>query len=235
MSDRTCSFNGCDRPQESHHLCAAHSAQRRRGAPLKPLQVRGDDDARFVGHTRTLSNGCVEWTGCVDKGGYGRFGYRGKVVLAHRWRWQRDNGPLDPGLDLDHYRYPDKGCIGPACVLHVRPVTTRENMLRSDVPASWNRAKTHCKNGHPFDETNTQVSRRGSRRCRACRRVPDDRRSTYSGKGVPHRTDNHFGKNKTHCKHGHLFDAANTRITPNGRRRCRACHRIAARKAAQQT
>jgi hypothetical protein len=30
---------------------------------------------------------------------------------------------------------------------------------------------------------------------------------------------------QTQCKRGHLFDDANTRITPTGARRCRACDR----------
>jgi hypothetical protein len=34
---------------------------------------------------------------------------------------------------------------------------------------------------------------------------------------------------KTHCPHGHPYDAHNTRISPSGRRCCRACARIRAR------
>lgn len=30
---------------------------------------------------------------------------------------------------------------------------------------------------------------------------------------------------KTSCVHGHPFDEANTRLRPNGKRECRACHR----------
>lgn len=32
-----------------------------------------------------------------------------------------------------------------------------------------NRAKTHCKRGHPFDPLNTYAKPDGSRQCRACR------------------------------------------------------------------
>ena len=35
----------------------------------------------------------------------------------------------------------------------------------------------------------------------------------------------------THCVHGHQFTPANTRITPQGHRRCRRCHREAMRGA----
>jgi hypothetical protein len=35
---------------------------------------------------------------------------------------------------------------------------------------------------------------------------------------------------KTHCKHGHEFDSANTRIRPNGSRACRRCACDSARR-----
>jgi WhiB family transcriptional regulator, redox-sensing transcriptional regulator len=35
----------------------------------------------------------------------------------------------------------------------------------------------------------------------------------------------HPNADKTHCKHGHPFDAANTYYAANGERRCRACRR----------
>jgi hypothetical protein len=34
-----------------------------------------------------------------------------------------------------------------------------------------------------------------------------------------------FAQRKTHCKHGHEFTAANTRINPDGSRNCRTCVR----------
>jgi WhiB family redox-sensing transcriptional regulator len=46
----------------------------------------------------------------------------------------------------------------------------------------------------------------------------------------PHRRQapaRHPQASKTHCKHGHRFDAANTYYTPDGHRRCRTCLREA--------
>jgi len=44
----------------------------------------------------------------------------------------------------------------------------------------------------------------------------------------------HFNADKTHCKHGHPFDLANTYYTPEGHRRCRACLRAAGRSWASR-
>jgi WhiB family redox-sensing transcriptional regulator len=48
--------------------------------------------------------------------------------------------------------------------------------------------------------------------------------------GQPHHRQapaSHPQASKTHCKHGHPFNAANTYYTPDGRRRCRTCLREA--------
>jgi WhiB family transcriptional regulator, redox-sensing transcriptional regulator len=48
--------------------------------------------------------------------------------------------------------------------------------------------------------------------------------------GRPHQRQapaRHPQASKTHCKHGHPFNAANTYYTPDGRRRCRTCLREA--------
>lgn len=39
-----------------------------------------------------------------------------------------------------------------------------------------------------------------------------------------------YNARKTHCKHGHEFDEANTRIAADGSRSCRACAREKARR-----
>jgi hypothetical protein len=39
--------------------------------------------------------------------------------------------------------------------------------------AQINAAKTHCPRGHQYDESNTEVDKRGWRRCKACRKESD--------------------------------------------------------------
>jgi hypothetical protein len=52
----------------------------------------------------------------------------------------------------------------------VRPVTHKENLLRSDSPPAVNARKTHCIRGHEFTPANTvrRPSRPRARACRAC-------------------------------------------------------------------
>ena len=69
------------------------------------------------------------------------------------------------GLEIDHLCR-RRGCAQP---LHLEPVTGLENMRRGIV-GRVNRAKTHCPQGHPYDEANTHQSRSGRRNCRACAR-----------------------------------------------------------------
>lgn len=70
---------------------------------------------------------CWVWQGHIQKGtGYGTLG----IHLAHRLSWERVNGSVPEGLDLDHLCRV-RCCINPA---HLEPVTRRENVMRGVVP-----------------------------------------------------------------------------------------------------
>lgn len=107
---------------------------------------------------------CWEWSGCRVASGYGHFRPAGsKQVRAHRWAWQRVNGPIPCGMELDHL------CRNPACVRssHMEAVTHLENMQRGK------RAKaSHCKHGHPLSGDNVRITKR-QRVCRECERNKD--------------------------------------------------------------
>jgi hypothetical protein len=165
---------------------------------------------------------CWLWTVGADRHrpgghGYGIFGLDGEQVGAHRVAYDWLIGPIPDGHDLDHLcRVPP--CCNPE---HTEPVTHQENILRGDSPSAQHARKTHCPQGHPFDEANTYRDPDGSRNCRACKRAR--RRGDGGGltggfvRGAQQRA-------KTHCPNGHAYDAENT-IVYRGGRYCRACHR----------
>jgi hypothetical protein len=128
---------------------------RPKGSGWKPLCYR------LTEKTEIVPSGCWLWTGCRHRLGYGKVGSGGRNLLAHRLYYEMFKGPIPEGYDLDHL------CRNPSCVNpeHLEPVTHGENLRRGK-----HATKTHCKNGHPFDEDNTHVPARNphKRECRAC-------------------------------------------------------------------
>ena len=113
-------------------------------------------------------DGCWIWATGLSAAGYGRIRWDGELVYAHRLMYESLIGPIPEGLEIDHLCR-NRACVDPA---HLEPVTHRVNLLRGDVGA-FNAAKTHCPQGHPYDEANT--GRSGTHRY--CRRCSNDRRA----------------------------------------------------------
>lgn len=123
---------------------------------------------RIRSRTTTDANGCWIWIGTIDKvTGYGRLSVQGQMRGAHVASHEAHVGPIPAGHEIDHLCRVRR-CVNPA---HLEAVTRQENARR--VPGSFaaeNAAKTHCPQGHPYDEVNTYVTPRGKRACRSCRR-----------------------------------------------------------------
>ncbi len=140
--------------------------------PVEPdIPLPGAPTGPFTGINVELSGGvslspCEEWAGQTDRHGYGRVFVDGKYRGAHRVAYEKERGAIPDGLEIDHL------CRNRRCVRvdHLEAVTHRENMLRSETPVAENARKTHCVEGHPFDEENTRVRPNGDRRCKQCER-----------------------------------------------------------------
>lgn len=121
---------------------------------------------RFWSKVSILENGCWEWHRGTNGKGYGQFWDGGRVVPSHRFAFELFNGKIPEGLEPDHLL-----CVNPN---HIEPVTRSENTLRGIGPAllrARQLAKTHCPQGHPYDETNIYYNKRGQRSCQICRRM----------------------------------------------------------------
>lgn len=134
------------------------------------------------------ADSCWLWTG-PTKGGYGQITTGGTpnpvngggpkmTVQVHRLVYAWANGPIPPGLQIDHLCMV-KGCVNPR---HLEAVTPGENVRRAHIALGIGMGKTHCPQGHPYDEANTRTweSPPGSgywhRGCRACHRERARRR-----------------------------------------------------------
>ena len=110
--------------------------------------------------------GCWLWVGGRQaRGRYGAFSLDGgkHQIAAHRFAFETANGPIPVGHQIDHL------CRNTLCVRpdHLEAVTAAENGRRS-TRSLHETSKTHCPQGHPYDEENTRYAPKGSRICRTC-------------------------------------------------------------------
>lgn len=111
---------------------------------------------------------CWEWTANRSGAGYGLFWNGVRKVYAHRWSYEHYREPIPDGLELDHLCR-NRLCVHPS---HLEAVTHKENCARGVAGrdgAERQRAKTHCPQGHEYDEANT-YRYKGRRFCRSCHR-----------------------------------------------------------------
>lgn len=66
--------------------------------------------ASFWNQARRATNGCLEWTGCSHKDGYGQLVYHRQYWLAHRLAWTLHYGEIPAGMCVCHR------CDNPCCV-----------------------------------------------------------------------------------------------------------------------
>lgn len=108
-----------------------------------------------------IGDDCWVWDGHVDPiSGYGRYGGKNTTtILAHKQLWERINGLVPIGLELDHLCR-NRACVRPS---HLEAVTHQVNVQRG---VDARPKKMFCKRGHALEDSYLW---RTMRQCRKCR------------------------------------------------------------------
>lgn len=101
---------------------------------------------------------CWVWQGASrNHEGYGQFHFMGRVLSPHTIALI-----LTKGIHGSRELFADHMCQNRRCCNpdHLRLVTPRQNAVENNSSFfAQNAAKTHCKNGHPFDGPGSDVAR----------------------------------------------------------------------------
>lgn len=146
MANRTCSIDNCERKHFGLGYCQTHHRRfKKYGDPLAGGTHYKTPDESLAARTKWEGD-CLVWTGSLMLSGYGTITAHGKNRAAHRYAWERVNGPIPDGMFIDHICH-NRPCVR---IEHLRMVTHKQNMenvrgARADnhssgiLGVSWNR------------------------------------------------------------------------------------------------
>ena len=145
LEERICSIDGCKRHRRKRDWCNTHYQRWRRHGSTDDGAMRFDTPEESFAYRTERRGDCLIWTGAVDKHGYGQIKTGRGTEYAHRWAWERVNGPIPEGIVIDHRDHCDHACVE---VKHLRLATRAEN-TRNRAGAGPNNKSTGIRGVYP--------------------------------------------------------------------------------------
>lgn len=141
---RVCEIEECGKEHEARGWCRLHYERWRiHGDPEGGGRRYKTPEEAFEARTIPEPNtGCLLWVGATSEDGYGAIWVGNKNISPYKYSWERENGPVPPGLSLDHR------CHTPPCVNvdHLRLATVAQN--NQNLPRSRVTSSTGIRNVH---------------------------------------------------------------------------------------
>ena len=121
---------------------------------------------------------CLIYTGGTNDRGYGQFGSDASGGYAHRYAWERANGPIPESMTIDHLCF-------------VRTCVRLEHLEVVDGPTNTRRAaeaRKRCFKGHLLGEDNkAKRAGRSCGKCEAATRARNEQKRRRLENGLPDR------------------------------------------------
>lgn len=193
----------------------------------------GRDKKRLFDNLK-IGDGCWEWTGRHDLGGYGVVWNKGKSRKVHRVVYRLVRGKVPEGLCLDHLCRV-RHCANPD---HLEPVTNQENIRRGRAGVHMSE-RTHCKSGHEFTEENTYWHEHKNghkhRMCRECGRL-NTLKMNEKAKSKRHEEGRSLEaiRNRPTCANGHPWENDSFYTDKNETKVCKKCLKETWKKRKEQ-
>lgn len=157
-----------------------------------PDNISATEARRFRSHVgQPTHGGCMEWTGSLTAGRYGRVRLRKHVLMAHRVSWAIAHGPVPVGLCVCHH-CDNTTCVNPE---HLFAGTHTDNMRDCSAKRRFTAGRLSYARAHP------ELMARGERSAmaRVTTAMVLEIRSLYAGGGLLQREiADRFGVSKQH-------------------------------------
>lgn len=107
-----CSQSWCQREHYAKGYCVGHYKRARAGRDMDmPFQRKGDYEAKFWERVNK-SDECWEWSAGKTVAGYGHMRQGDSLILAHRFSFEINSGPIPAGMQVDHKCH-NRACVRP--------------------------------------------------------------------------------------------------------------------------